>query len=860
MAIYTKKLYQTNSDVSSYQNEESTTINPLNLYVESFSQPSGSYILSKRLNIYLTEVWNDNGTTNPVYMSTPFSIDDINKGSLRYEDVNKYTSYDIPNIATLYILETWQSYYDRSARITIAGKDSDNPAYLEIQYALGNEPSQPTNFIGIQNGNNIDVSFDYVSSGQSGDVMTEYELQYRIDANDWQTVNITGTNTSYTLDGSLFYGVIGTSSVSARVRTTNNLGGTSEWTEVIYVDYVSNNPYYPSNVNAVQSSGNVNVAWDFETTPEGFDSQTGADIQYSFNNTDWSTLSYTGSNETYTISESYLNSTSVTERTIYFRVRTKNNLGGVSAYSGSTQINYKTSKPIPPTDLVPFEGQLEPPVTALWQFQDTGRGDSQASYEIQYKCEGQSTYTTVSGITSTHTFNNLLAGTVTWKVRVKSSTGAWSDYSEEVSFVYAVKPNNPVITNNNVFDMGKPLFAWTSDGQTAYRLQILKSSTVIHDTGEVTSTELELVSPMTLESNTVYVIKLQTKNRFELWSNWTQKTIKINPVVTDLQPFGQQVENVVTASWDFNNISEYPQTGFELQYKCEDQEWITKTGTTSRQYTFSNLIAGTVLWKVRIQTSIGLWSDWSTEASFIYAVPPSNPIITSATQFDISKPTLKWTSAGQISFRIQIYNDGNLYFDTQEVFSSATFYELEKALENNTTYTVRLRIKNRFALWSDWVEQSIFTSFKEPNQPSFSIVTDSKRASVHIRVKNPVISEISRNEILRKQWDETEWQVIGETIVNGTFVDYTPTTNLQYEYKVRATTSDGGYKDSDIQNTFVKVKNTQLANILDFNDWVELTYNPSKNFGKSYNKKLVHYVGREKPVTITNLETTWKMK
>lgn len=521
---------------------------------------------------------------------------------------------------------------------------------------------------------NVNITWENVQGEQTSS-QTAYEVQWSLNQINWNTIAGTGSTPQHVVPSGTFAFEEESITIYYRVRVKNNYNAWSEWSNSNSFLYYSSNPKKPTNLNATQNAGVVNLTWTY--VPNDSESQSGADIEYSFDNENWNVLPHSGSAAVYTIAESVLNSTTVTNRTVYIRLRTKNNLGGMSVWTDSIQINYKTSKPLPPSNLQPFGQQLEGTITASWHFNDTGRGDS-------------------------------------------------------------------------------------------------------------------------------------------------QKT-------------------------------------FELMYKCEDQDWITKTGTTLNEYTFINLIAGTVFWKIRVQSTLNIWSEWSTEASFIYAVKPNNPIITSATQFDISKPIIEWTSSGQTSFRIQFYNNGNLYFDTQEVFSSATFYELEKALENNTTYTVRLRIKNRFALWSDWVEQSIFTSFKEPNQPSFSIVTDSKRASVHIRVKNPVISEISRNEILRKQWDETEWQVIGETIVNGTFVDYTPTTNLQYEYKVRATTSDGGYKDSDIQNTFVKVKNTQLANILDFNDWVELVYNPSKNFGKSYNKKLVHYVGREKPVTITNPETTWKM-
>lgn len=522
----------------------------------------------------------------------------------------------------------------------------------------------------------VTISWDNVEGNYPSN-QVGYEIQYSYNQINWQTITGTGSTTQHTIPAGTFQFEGDSVTIYYRVRVKNNYGLWSEWSDSSSFLYYSSNPKKPIDVTLTQNAGDIVVAWTY--VPNDAEEQSGADIEYSFDNTNWTTLVHTGSSTTYTIAEEKLDDTTITNRTVYVRIRTKNAIGGISEYSDTKTIDYKTSKPAKPSNLQPFGQQIEGgEVIATWQFNNTGRGETQKAFELQYKCE-------------------------------------------------------------------------------------------------------------------------------------------------------------------------------------DDTEWTTVTGGTESQYTFSNLTAGIVLWKVRVQSTLNVWSDWSTEASFTYITKPEKPTIISSNVFEISHPVISWTSNGQTAFRIQVV-DTELYFDTQEITSSATSYTLEKALENKKTYKIRLSIKNRFGLWSDWAEQTVTTTFAEPNQPSFRFWIDYNRASVHIHISNPVTEEVATNEVYRRRYDETEWTKIGETEVNGEFIDYTLTHNTQYEYEVRALTAEGGYKDSDIQNTSVKVKNTQLANTQDYTQWVELKYNPSRTHTKTYTKTLVHYAGRTKPVVIRGQQQNWTMQ
>lgn len=511
--------------------------------------------------------------------------------------------------------------------------------------------------------------------GSATSTQTAYEVQYSYNQIDWNIIRGTGAGTQHVIPIGTFTFDGDSTTIYYRVRVKNNYNAWSDWSSSNSFLYYSSNPKKPTNLTLLQEQTNLKVAWNY--APNADEPQSSAEIEYSFDNAIWNSINHVGSATTYTIVESILNNTTVTYRTVYVRIRTKNSLGGISVYSDTKQVNYKTSKPIQPSNLQPFGQQLQGAVSATWDFIGTGRDDTQKAFELMYKCEGQG--------------------------------------------------------------------------------------------------------------------------------------------------------------------------------------WITKTGTTTSQYLFSDLVGGTVLWKVRVQSTFNIWSDWSSEASFIYAVPPTKPVIKSSNIFDVSKPVIVWDSFGQTSFRLQVYKGAAVYFDTQEVTSSANSYVLEKALENNSSYVIRLRVKNKFALWSDWAEQVINTAFKEPNQPNFTLLTNFRRASIHLHINNPIVSEIAKNEVFRRRYDNAEWEILGEVEPNGQFIDYTLMTDTQYEYKVRAITFDGGYKDSDVQNTSVKVRNTQLANTSNYAEWVELKYNPNKSFSKSYVKKIVHYVGRENPVVINGLVKTWNM-
>ena len=87
------------------------------------------------------------------------------------------------------------------------------------------------------------------------------------------------------------------------------------------------------------------------------------------------------------------------------------------------------------------------------------------------------------------------------------------------------RPKIPIFNAQNIFNQALPIFKWTAEDQIAYKFSVWKQSELIEQSGEVISTLSEFHTIVSLENNTEYAIKVQTKNQFGLWSYVSEKNI-----------------------------------------------------------------------------------------------------------------------------------------------------------------------------------------------------------------------------------------------------------------------------------------------------------------------------------------------
>nr|DAX28110.1 MAG TPA: hypothetical protein [Caudoviricetes sp.] len=99
----------------------------------------------------------------------------------------------------------------------------------------------------------------------------------------------------------------------------------------------------------------------------------------------------------------------------------------------------------------------------------------------------------------------------------------------EATFDTISKPKPPTFEEKSNFNNAKPIFIWNPDGkQKAYQLLIYKADTLIEDSDIVENDISTYRTTANLENNTTYILKIRTKNQYELWSDYASKEIFIS--------------------------------------------------------------------------------------------------------------------------------------------------------------------------------------------------------------------------------------------------------------------------------------------------------------------------------------------
>ncbi len=299
-------------------------------------------------------------------------------------------------------------------------------------------------------------------------------------------------------------------------------------------------------------------------------------------------------------------------------------------------------------------------------------------------------------------------------------------------------------------------------------------------------------------------------------------------------------------SWKHNDTD--AQSKFDLQWSSDGgSTWTTVTKVSINQYNdfAANIFpVGSITWRVRTYDQEELVSPYSNQVTFQAAAPSNAPTITSADTWNVARPTIQWSSIGQVEYQVQVLDSINsVVWDSGQITSSNKAVTVGADLVNGSTYTVKVRIADSGGIWSSYAVQSISISFTPPEIPLATATIDTARASITLEIVNPEgLTVVTHNDIFRD----------GQRIAAGiqdVFTDYTVESEKEYSYRVRAWGENGTYADSDVVTASVIVKHTQLALTTDYNKWIELKWNPEKSDNRQHNSVSNYFAGRRFAVT-----------
>lgn len=325
---------------------------------------------------------------------------------------------------------------------------------------------------------------------------------------------------------------------------------------------------------------------------------------------------------------------------------------------------------------------------------------------------------------------------------------------------------------------------------------------------------------------------------------------------TNLSPNGLIIDGDLDNrfSWTFTSeVADY-QTKFDLQWSSDNgQTWNTITRTTSATYydmPSRYLPNRNIVWRVRTYGYDEIAGPWSELATVdVYGSPP-DPTITTPSMVNNARPTIEWTIADpQTAYEIQVLLGDTIVWQTGEVTGTEQSVLVGIDLENQN-YTIRLRYRNTYDRWSNWVEKNITVQYISPGTPEVSIYRNVAKAAIELIINNiPGAEPFERNDIYRREYGESEWTIIASGIgENGSYVDYLVKSEVLYEYMVRTYTTSGGYAASAPVIADIKVNYTVLAPLQHPEQQITLKYDIERSEIQSRGRNFARFAGRKNPV------------
>ena len=195
----------------------------------------------------------------------------------------------------------------------------------------------------------------------------------------------------------------------------------------------------------------------------------------------------------------------------------------------------------------------------------------------------------------------------------------------------------------------------------------------------------------------------------------------------------------ITLRWDYISVTGGEQVGAQLQWSTDGTTWTDLPAVTGSD-TFLTVDAGTftggdVYWRVRVAVSAGDYGAWSETVSFVCVYPP-----TIAGVIADGKPflTIEWQSAGQVGYQIKIEDLTSFVAPWKEKTLGPYYgpdvrsHTLTMPLISEHSYRIRVRVQNRFSLWSEWETADVYIAWYTMYPRNFQVLCQSKPNEVWI--------------------------------------------------------------------------------------------------------------------------------
>ena len=196
-------------------------------------------------------------------------------------------------------------------------------------------------------------------------------------------------------------------------------------------------------------------------------------------------------------------------------------------------------------------------------------------------------------------------------------------------------------------------------------------------------------------------------------SDWiTLSTAEAASTAKPISPSGIVIDATIANRFSWKHIisTGTQQSKADLQWSADGTTWNTLATVTGENQYYdvpeNTFTSGTKYWRVRTYNTDGTPSEWSDKAEFIAINAPSAPSI--VIQSTGPRPRITWQTSEQEAYQLTLSSG----------YASGTVYGTEKAWRSpvyldDGSYTVRVRVQNKYGMWSEWSAAALPISHTE---------------------------------------------------------------------------------------------------------------------------------------------------
>ena len=259
-----------------------------------------------------------------------------------------------------------------------------------------------------------------------------------------------------------------------------------------------------------------------------------------------------------------------------------------------------------------------------------------------------------------------------------------------------------------------------------WRVKNASTSNTISVSGATTACT---VPANTFPSGTIeWRVKVTANSGTTTTSAWQEiTTTDVTPTAKPVSPSGIVIDATIVNRFSWQHIisTGTPQSKADLQWSADGTTWNTlATVTGENQYydvPANTFTSGTKYWRVRTYNTDGTASEWSEKAEFIAINAPSAPSI--VIQSTGPRPRITWQTSEQEAYQLTLSNG----------YASGTVYGTEKAWRSpvylaDGSYTVRVRVQNKYGMWSEWSAAALPISHTEGEAIALTVTASHEAA------------------------------------------------------------------------------------------------------------------------------------